>query len=174
MVTFPTKSKSSCRPLAHQNLDDSGFGGVCIYVDKHKPPTNHVLVACQDVEGRGHVPLDFHAFIEASKKKLTSANHQKIEDQLQEKEEVITLWRRLVSGPKFEKLRVSSWHIRTLPHQIPSTSGRVCPYSHQNLVGSWPTWTQTLTHFSLDWYKMVSNSKSKLLPLPRMFWRSYS
>jgi hypothetical protein len=38
--------------------------------------------------------------------------------------------RRLVGVPKFEKMRVASWHIRTQPRHISSTSWRVCPYSH--------------------------------------------
>ena len=52
--------------------------------------------------------------------------------------------RRLVGGPGFEKMRVDSWHIQTLPDQVPSTFGQVCHYSHQNLVGEWPTWKLTL------------------------------
>ena len=32
---------------------------------------------------------------------------------------------RLVGGPGHEKMRVASWHIRTLPHKIPSTVGWV-------------------------------------------------
>ena len=38
-----------------------------------------------------------------------------------------------------------TWHIRTLPHWIPSTLGRICPYSHQNMVGQQPTWKLTLS-----------------------------
>ena len=52
--------------------------------------------------------------------------------------------RRLISELGFEKLKITSWHIQTLPHQIPSTFGWVCPYSNQNLVGERPTWEPTL------------------------------
>ena len=38
--------------------------------------------------------------------------------------------RRLVGGSGFEKMRVDSWHIQTLPHHISSTLGQVCPHSH--------------------------------------------
>ena len=38
--------------------------------------------------------------------------------------------KRLVSGLGFEKMILYSWHIRTLPHQIPSTFGQVCFHSH--------------------------------------------
>ena len=43
--------------------------------------------------------------------------------------------RRLVGGYGFEEMGVARWHIRTLPHWMPSTFGWVCPYSHQNLMG---------------------------------------
>ena len=48
--------------------------------------------------------------------------------------------------PGFEKMGVASRHIQTLPYQIPSTFGQVCPYSHYNLVGERPTWKHTLSH----------------------------
>ena len=37
------------------------------------------------------------------------------------------------------------WHIQTLLHHITSTSRRMCPYSHQNLVGKRCTWELTLS-----------------------------
>jgi hypothetical protein len=55
--------------------------------------------------------------------------------------------RRLVGGPGFEKVKVASWHIQTLPHYIPSTCAWVCPYSHLNLVGKRPTWKLTCRGF---------------------------
>ena len=36
----------------------------------------------------------------------------------------------LISEPQFDKMKVASWHIRTLPHHISSTFGLDCPYSH--------------------------------------------
>ena len=35
-------------------------GWRCAYVDKLKPPTNHILVAYKNVEGHEHGQLDFH------------------------------------------------------------------------------------------------------------------
>jgi hypothetical protein len=40
-------------------------GWRCSHVDKHKLPTNHILVAYQNVEGHEDGPLDFHAPIKA-------------------------------------------------------------------------------------------------------------
>ena len=49
-----------------------------------------------------------------------------------------------MSGSRFEKMGVASWHTRDLLHQIPSTFGEVCPHSNYNLVGERPTWKLTL------------------------------
>lgn len=46
-----------------------------------------------------------------------------------------------MGGPRFENMRVASWHTR---HQIPSTFGGVCPYCHYDLVGERPMWKFTL------------------------------
>ena len=75
------------------------------------------------------------------------------EDQFQ-KEEVILTWRRrrLLGEPGFEKMRVVSWHIQTLPHQIPSSFGRVCPCSHQNMADGRPTWKLTLSRATSNMY----------------------
>ena len=61
---------------------------------------------------------------------------------------MVTRRRRLVGRPKFEKMGVTSWHIQTLPHQIPSTFGQVFPHSHYNLVGDRPTWILTEVNHS--------------------------
>ena len=57
----------------------------------------------------------------------TSVGHQRVEGG---SPSLVTWRRRLVGGPRFEKMRVVSWHIRTLPHQIPSIFGQFHRYSH--------------------------------------------
>ena len=73
-------------------------GGRCLHVNKHKLPTNHILVAYQNVEGGGHMPLDIHA------PTTTLFNLQ-----LPITEGLKTCFkrkRRLIVGPKFKKMRV--------------------------------------------------------------------
>jgi hypothetical protein len=57
----------------------------------------------------------------------TSVGHQRIEVG---SPFLVTWRRRLVGGPRFEKTRVVSWHIRTLLHQIPSIFGQVHHYAY--------------------------------------------
>jgi hypothetical protein len=52
--------------------------------------------------------------------------------------------RRLVGELIFEKMRVASGHMQTLPHEIPSTFGRVCPYSPPKYGGR-VAYMETLT-----------------------------
>ena len=82
-------------------------------------------------------PLDFEVSTKAFCN-LKVPVTQRIEYQFPEKDEEEGRW------PGFEQTRVASWHIRTLPHHIPSKFEQAYPYSHQNMVGKQPTWKLTL------------------------------
>ena len=116
------------------------MGQRCSHVVKHKAISHHNMVVCHNVEGRGHMPPDFHALTKKSlTNKCPSLNDY---DRLNIQENqcwyrspfLITGRRKLVSGSGFERMGVASWHIQTLPHQIPSTFGWVCPYSHYDMA----------------------------------------
>ena len=113
----------------------------CSHVDKYKPPINHIMVTYQNVEGCDHGLLDFHAPTK-SLFNLQMPVTEGLKTGFKKKR------RRLVDESGFKKMRVASWGTCTLPHQIPSTFRRVCPYSHQNLTSGKPTWklTPTPTH----------------------------
>lgn len=46
---------------------------------------------------------------------------------------MVTWRRRFLGGPKFERMRVVSWHLQTLPHHIPSILE--APIPNQDLIG---------------------------------------
>ena len=73
------------------------------------------------------MPLDFHAPTETHFNLQVHVN-ERLKTNLRRRK------RRLLGVLKFEKIRVTNWHIQTLPHQIQSTFGQVCPYSHYNQV----------------------------------------
>ena len=87
----------------------------CFHVDKHKLPTNYILVAYWNLEGTWQGP---HAPTNDLQVPITKGLKEGLE-----------------GGPKFEKMRVARWDIRTLPHQIPSTFERVNPYSQLEFDG---------------------------------------
>ena len=109
------------------------MGWRCSHVNKHKPPTNHIMVACQNVGGCGHGPQDFHtptkAFFNLQAPVVKGLKTGYRRGGGFNLEEEVSRWSR------FEKMIVASSHIRTLPNHIPFAFGRVCPYSHQKLVG---------------------------------------
>jgi hypothetical protein len=55
-----------------------------------------------------------------------------------------------VGGPGSEKLRIASWHIPTLPHEVPSTCGQV-----------------SLIHTKIWWASGLGNSPQLQLPSSR-------
>ena len=88
------------------------------HVYKHKLTTNHILGAYWNVEGCGHMLLDFHAPTKTLLN-LTSTGSKNGFRRRRRR-------RRLIGGLIFEKMRVASWHI---PHQIPSTFEQICLYT---------------------------------------------
>ena len=45
---YPAKGEFPCRPFAHYIRDNDGR---CSHLVKHKPPANHILAVCENVEG---------------------------------------------------------------------------------------------------------------------------
>ena len=139
------------------------------------------------MEGHGHRPLDFHA--SQQNLQLTSAGHRRFWRPGLEEEEA-SRWARDLMG-------IAGWHIQTLSHQVPSTFGRLCLYSHHIMLGERPTWNLTLSgweqqfgpkEFTLGiwstvwiievmvlWHQCPTKSWWSLLKktLPPNFWNQY-
>jgi hypothetical protein len=73
-------------------------GWRCSHVDKHKPRTNHILVAYWNLKGHGHGLLDFHAPTEFFNLQVLITKGLKTSFRRR---------RRLVSELIFEKMRIA-------------------------------------------------------------------
>ena len=89
------------------------LGRRCSHVVKPKPPSNHMLAVCQNVEGRRHSPWDFHAPTKESWAYKCQSPHdldmlKSQENQWQSTTPSLVTGRKLVGMPRFEKMGVVS------------------------------------------------------------------
>ena len=136
-------SMQAAHPLRFQKM----MGRRCLHVVKDKPSSNHIPAIPQNVAGCEHGQLDFHVLTkESSTYKFPSLKDYK--PSFRRRRFILEEGGQQVD-PKLRSWEVASWHIRTLPHHIPSTFERVCPQSHQNLVDERPTCKLTLISLRL-------------------------